>query len=721
MKKIVFLLMLCCIIYVTADNKVLAITYYGYSSSGASSSGVYPSSIKIINAPKNINVRGKTYQFEVQFTPSNVTEKDITWSSSDNSILQVESNGKAIARKPGIVKVTATTINGRSDSVAITVVNGYTTSGGSGNLKNITIKNSTKEMLTGDTLNLKVQTNPSILKESTSFSFKSSNEKVLKVDSNGKVTAVGKGEATITVSSETNSKINSKIKITVKNAKIKLSASSVTINEGESKEITATITSNKKYSDNDINWQSTSTTNATVKKGNGSNNQFKATITGKKGGNSTIRVKIDNEVAEIKVKTQTIANDQSLECPIITYDVSNNSTINVTINPASTTKHWDYETSINKYTGENATWKLKKSNLSGTQTISSAYQEAQGRIKIYSSKGTSRYCYTVPFDLDGSKNSGIKVSSSLLNCPSKKYSFISDGVYDVELYNGKYIGVASADIKITPNTKLNYQYAWLSNKGIYLNSNGNYYYKYQAYRNFNKETNASLKASDEYDRIGRTIVIDSKGNVQSCYTDTISKLSSDYKKVATHGSTDVFTKKGESCNGSSNTINYINTLYKNAPYLFKNKSIYVTGSDAYTGGTWATSYVYLPCNDNTTYIGVIHEMAHVWDRVTGVKFGKRISQLDTFNTLKQKYNKSTNLASNSSLNCSYNWFYDQKNEFEFFVGIYTHYYLDKFYGNKSSSEIDKLHIHDCWKWMLKNRKIDNDIKNFIEDSIKKYK
>ena len=261
---------------------------------------------------------------------------------------------------------------------------------------------------------------------------------------------------------------------------------------------------------------------------------------------------------------------------------------------------------------------------------------------------------------------------------------------------------------------------WYSNKNNITNSIENNS-KWQIYRTFENSGTVSLLTdfSNAYNRQGLVLVTNDQGDSRVCYTDVYSNKA--YTRLTKKGNTSVYIKVGETCNGYNNTLSYINTLYAKVPYLFKNSSIFISGNDAVTYGSYKDSSVNLPCNDKNTYIGVIHEMAHVWDRNASVKYGNRISESTEMQRLMKKYNNDNNLANGTGLNCPYSWFYDQKNEFEFFVGIYTHYYLDKYYKNKSSSEIDKLHIHDCWKWMLKNRSIDNDIKNFVENAIKKYK
>ena len=115
--------------------------------------------------------------------------------------------------------------------------------------------------------------------------WKSSNTSVAKVSANGKVTAVGKGTATITATSTDGSKVKATATIKVENVKVtsvKLSKSSATLLPKETLKLNATIKPSNATNQNLV-WTSSNTKVATVTK-NGK-------VTAKATGTATITAK----------------------------------------------------------------------------------------------------------------------------------------------------------------------------------------------------------------------------------------------------------------------------------------------------------------------------------------------------------------------------------------------------------------------------------------------
>ena len=106
----------------------------GSSSTSGSSSSSSSSSKTTTSAPSTIAVTeiqieekiedmkiGENEKLTAIITPSNATDKNVIWQSSDESIATVDSTGEVTAKKSGVVTITATTSNGKSSTITINV------------------------------------------------------------------------------------------------------------------------------------------------------------------------------------------------------------------------------------------------------------------------------------------------------------------------------------------------------------------------------------------------------------------------------------------------------------------------------------------------------------------------------------------------------------------------------------------------------------------------
>lgn len=184
------------------------------NSNKSNSNNVKVTGIKL-NASKLSMSVGETKQLKATITPSNATNKSVVWSSSNPKVATVNSNGKIVAKTKGNTIIVAKTVDGNmSSKVTINVSDKEIP------VTKLAIKygyvsynyNGLPGLYTYNTTNFSAVITPSNA-TNKSIKWSSSNPKVAKVDSNGKVTAVSRGEAIITATSSNNVKATQKIVI----------------------------------------------------------------------------------------------------------------------------------------------------------------------------------------------------------------------------------------------------------------------------------------------------------------------------------------------------------------------------------------------------------------------------------------------------------------------------------------------------------------------------
>ena len=96
---------------------------------GGQSETVAATSVSVTPSKLTLEV-GKTYSLTVTVSPSNATNKIVTWTSSDESVATVDTAGRVTAKKVGSVTITATTQDGNKKATCtVTVVNSNNNTG----------------------------------------------------------------------------------------------------------------------------------------------------------------------------------------------------------------------------------------------------------------------------------------------------------------------------------------------------------------------------------------------------------------------------------------------------------------------------------------------------------------------------------------------------------------------------------------------------------------
>lgn len=152
--------------------------------------------LSIIEQDKTLGV-GETYQLTTTYAPVNAVAPTITWKSSDAKVATVDANGLVTAVGDGTATITAETDNGKTASRKITV------SSVDVKAESVTPTADKTELLLKETAQITYTYAPenvtNVEEKKKNVTYKSSDEEVLTVDETGKVTAVGNGTATVTV------------------------------------------------------------------------------------------------------------------------------------------------------------------------------------------------------------------------------------------------------------------------------------------------------------------------------------------------------------------------------------------------------------------------------------------------------------------------------------------------------------------------------------------
>ena len=139
---------------------------------------------------------GETYTFEPEFFPKNATNRNVSWTSSNEKVATIASDGTMTALAMGNTTITVTTEDGAKKAICYVIVTAALTA-----VSGVELSMSTLNLLVGDKFELEANVKPSTA-ENKNVSWKSSNSSVASVSEYGVVTALKSGSTTITVTTE---------------------------------------------------------------------------------------------------------------------------------------------------------------------------------------------------------------------------------------------------------------------------------------------------------------------------------------------------------------------------------------------------------------------------------------------------------------------------------------------------------------------------------------
>ncbi len=229
-------------------------------------------------------VIGETSQLRASISPSNATEKNVSWTSSKQSVATVSESGLVSAVAEGTATITAS-VGGKSGTCSVTVSKGVIA------VESVELNKASLELIEGESETLTTTVKPNDATDKT-VTWSSSNATIATVE-NGKVTAVKEGEATITAAAGGKS---ATCKVVV--AKKVIAVSSVELNkttlelvEEESETLVATVKPDD-ATDKTVTWSTSNASIATVENGK---------VTAIKEGEATITAAAGNRSATCKV------------------------------------------------------------------------------------------------------------------------------------------------------------------------------------------------------------------------------------------------------------------------------------------------------------------------------------------------------------------------------------------------------------------------------------
>ena len=313
---------------------------------------------------------GKTYTLKAKFTPSNTSVKTVTWKSSNTKIATVSDKGVVTGVKAGNCIVTCTSKDGGytascrvSVDVPVTGIRFVTTE---------------YTVSPGSSKTLKCTFYPSNASDKT-LVWTSSDPKIAKVNSNGKVTGVKKGTVTITAKTP-DGKFTAKttVKVFVEVTGVKLEKTSIKMEKGDSYCLVAgvrpTNASNKK-----VKWSSNNKSVATVTDG---------VITALKTGNAVITctTKDGGFTATCRVKVIQPVTNVNIQYTSLNLNVGVSRTVTAYVRPVTATnKNVVWSTSDKKVATVSTVGKVKAVGPGScviTCKSADGYSKATMKVKV---------------------------------------------------------------------------------------------------------------------------------------------------------------------------------------------------------------------------------------------------------------------------------------------------------------------------------------------------
>ena len=191
---------------------------------------------KDITVPDSLDVKlndGNETTVEATVSPADATDVKVSYASTDEAVATVDKDGRVQVLQPGECDITTTLMqDGEKVTEKTTHVKAFY------EVESITLDSNEGKLTVGNSHTIKATVAPEEVAAETTIEWSSSNEKVATVDSNGKVTAVSSGNATITATAGEES---ANYEVTVEQPK-KVTTSNKTYKSSSSSNSSAAVT-----------------------------------------------------------------------------------------------------------------------------------------------------------------------------------------------------------------------------------------------------------------------------------------------------------------------------------------------------------------------------------------------------------------------------------------------------------------------------------------------
>ena len=301
----------------------------------------------------------------VSTSPSNASDKSVSWKSSDTSVATVDGSGNVKAVKAGTATITVTTKDGsKTATCKVTVSKPVSTIAVTG----VSLNKTSLSLTVGESQSLSATVSPSNASDK-SVSWKSSNTSVATVDGSGNVKAVKAGTAKVTVTTKDGSK-TATCNVTVKSSSVAVTSISLNkkdlyLSEGESEKLIVTFNPSD-ATNKEVTWESDTPSKATVD----NNGNVKAV----KAGTATITVttKDGSRIARCLVHVSAAVinvTGVSVSPTSVTLAEGERKELTATVKPSNATKKSVTWTSSNTTVATVSTSGLVTAKSAGTATI----------------------------------------------------------------------------------------------------------------------------------------------------------------------------------------------------------------------------------------------------------------------------------------------------------------------------------------------------------------